>query len=139
MSVSCVQPPAPKVRTMQMTPVPATAHRTLRGVPLLAVLALTAIGSAGRADDVVYLDQHWTPQLREQFYFTPQGSRLIPYDWFMALERPDDTELLSSPASLSRFGWLYQADSSTTLNPGRLPIGFTLEPAEAPGGGHWMG
>ena len=124
---------------MQMRSLRAAAHRTLRSLPALAILAVAAVGSAGRADDVVYLDQRWTPQLREQFYFTPQGSRLIPYEWFMALERPDDTELLSSPATLSRFGWLYQPDSSTTLNPGRLPIGFTLEPAEAPGGGQWMG
>jgi hypothetical protein len=91
------------------------------------------------AQEVRYLDQNWTPALREQFYFTPQGSRLIPYDWFLALERSDDKELFSSPANLSRFGFLYDHSSSSKLNPGKLPIGFTLEPATAPGGGNWLG
>jgi cytochrome c5 len=77
--------------------------------------------------------------LREQFYFTPQGSRLIPYDWFLALERSDDNELFSSPANLKRFGWTYHNKDVANLNPGKLPIGMTLEPASAPGGGNWMG
>jgi hypothetical protein len=102
------------------------------------ILAL-AIGTAAIADEVVYLDQNWSPQLREQFYFTPQGSRLIPRDWFLALERSDDKELFSSPENLARFGWLYQSGAASKLNPGNLPIGMTLEPATAPGGGNWMG
>ena len=28
---------------------------------------------------VVYLDQGWDEQQREDFYFTPQGSQLVPY------------------------------------------------------------
>lgn len=102
------------------------------------MLAL-ALGTTAIAKEVAYLDQKWSPQLREQFYFTPQGSRLIPRDWFLALERSDDKELFSSPENLARFGWLYQSGASSKLNPGNLPIGMTLEPATAPGGGHWMG
>ena len=37
----------------------------------------------------VFLDQGWSAEMREKFYFTPQGSRLMPYSWFRALERVD--------------------------------------------------
>lgn len=111
-----------------------------RAIPTgIIAFSLCVAGIAPEAGEVVYLDQNWTPELREQFYFTPQGSRLMPYDWFLALERSDDKELFSSPANLSQFGWLYHQGASSKLNPGRLPIGFTLEPSTAPGGGNWMG
>ncbi|MEE9451681.1 MAG: hypothetical protein V3V61_02875 [Gammaproteobacteria bacterium] len=35
--------------------------------------------------NVTYLDQGWD-EIRQPFYFTPQGSRMIPVKWFMALE-----------------------------------------------------
>lgn len=105
----------------------------------IVALAFCVTAIAQESGEVVYLDQNWSPELRELFYFTPQGSRLMPYDWFLALERSDDRELFSSPANLSRFRWLYHKGASSKLNPGRLPIGMTLEPATAPGGGNWMG
>ena len=42
---------------------------------------------------VVYLEQNWSPAQSVQFYFTEQGSQIIPYDWFLALEqaRSSDT------------------------------------------------
>lgn len=36
---------------------------------------------------VVYLDQGWDDIRRDQFYYTPQVSRLFPYSWFLALEQ----------------------------------------------------
>ena len=74
-----------------------------------------------------YLDQGWTPELRELFYFTPQGSHLMPYDWFISLERPDDTELFDARENLSRFGWLFtygragRPDSIRTVFPSDSP------------------
>ena len=41
------------------------------------------------AGKVIYLDQGWSADERIQFYYTSQGSQLIPYDWFLALEQPD--------------------------------------------------
>ena len=38
-------------------------------------------------DNIVYLSQNWTEEDREFFYFTDQGSRLIPYDIFLNLEQ----------------------------------------------------
>ena len=88
---------------------------------------------------MVYLDQGWTPELREWFYFTPQGSHVMPYDWFMALERPEDTELFAARENLSRFGWLFHTGGPTERNRDDLPIGFTRDPGPAPGGGDWLG
>ena len=102
---------------------------------LTACLAAHAQGNG----QVVYLDQGWTAELRESFYFTPQGSRLMPYDWFIALERADDTELFVARENLSGFGWLFHADGPRGLNADDLPIGFTREPGTAPGGGNWLG
>ena len=33
---------------------------------------------------VVYLEQNWSPEESLRFYFTEQGSQIIPYDWFLA-------------------------------------------------------
>ena len=88
---------------------------------------------------VVYLDQGWTPKIRELFYFTPQGSHLMPYDWFLSLEQPDDPALFASRENLSRFGWLFHTGAPSRLNVDDLPIGFTRDPGIAPGGGNWLG
>jgi hypothetical protein len=33
-------------------------------------------------------EQGWTDDQRLHFHHTAQGTRLVPYDWFMALEQP---------------------------------------------------
>ncbi|HKQ12836.1 MAG TPA: di-heme-cytochrome C peroxidase [Steroidobacteraceae bacterium] len=109
------------------------------GSRAVGVIAALALSTAAVAGDVVHLEQNWSPELREQFYFAPQGSHLMPYEWFLALERSGDQTLFSSPQNLARFGWLYHDKASPQLNPGRLPIGMTKEPATAPGGGTWLG
>jgi hypothetical protein len=106
---------------------------------IIGGLAALALCTTAGASAVVHLEQNWSAQLREQFYFTPQGSHVVPYDWFLALERSGDEVLFSSPENLARFGWLYHDSASPQLNPGGLPIGMTREPATAPGGGNWMG
>src|SRR4051812_36754139 len=42
---------------------------------------------------VVYLDQNWSPGESLRFYSTPQGSQLLPYQWFLNLEQADSTAL----------------------------------------------
>src|SRR5215831_12604449 len=39
-----------------------------------------------RPSNVVYLQQNWTDELRRDYYHTAQGSYLVPYTWFLALE-----------------------------------------------------
>lgn len=88
---------------------------------------------------VVYLDQGWSDEIRQKFYFTPQGSHFFPYSWFRALERADDGALFATPENLAKFGWIVSAQTGSVLNPDNLPIGFTREPAEMPGAGPWLG
>jgi hypothetical protein len=117
-----------------------SARRAMAAALSIAlVLASAPAAYADNSDSVIYLDQGWSPELRELFYFTPQGSHLFPYDWFLALEQPESEDLFASPENLARFGWTYHSDDSGRLNPGGLPIGFTREPDFAPGGGNWMG
>ena len=55
------------------------------------VFLLVAVSSiAAAALGQTWLPQNWTPQRRQQVYTTAQGSKLIPYKWALALERPDD-------------------------------------------------
>ena len=70
----------------------------------------------------VTLDQNWTDKDRERFYFTDQGSRLMPYDWLLALEQAGSTEPFRSDANMARLGFLIEKPSP--LNPDGLPVGF---------------
>ena len=74
-------------------------------------------------DKIIYLDQNWTEEDREYFYFTDQGSRLLPYEFFLNLELADSNQHLSSPENMLRYGFLpIQASNN---NPDGLPIGLT--------------
>ena len=69
------------------------------------------------------LEQNWTPAQRAAFHHMAQGTRLVPFAWFKALEQPcfsfsacDD---MADPAYLSRFGFIPSDET-----PDKLPIGF---------------
>ena len=81
--------------------------------------------SALISDQVIYLDQNWTKKDRENFYFLNQGSRLLPYDYFLYLEQVDSTDLFRSDENMRRFGFL--PISASRMNPDRLPIGFVRD------------
>ncbi len=83
--------------------------------------------------------QNWSEDLAARFHFTPQGSRLMPRAWFVALERADRGGPFAHPANLQRYGLLYAPDGGTGLNPDNLPIGFAVDPESYPGTGPWMG
>src|SRR5229473_2892344 len=77
-----------------------------------------------------HADQGWTDDQRLHFHHTPQGTRLVPYTWFMALEQPClslfGCDLFADKTYLARFGFLAsQADSK--LNPDGLPVGFARQ------------
>lgn len=46
-------------------------------------------------------------QARDDWYETPQGSHLIPYDTFLVLEQAGSTERFTSPEHLRRLGLVY--------------------------------
>jgi mono/diheme cytochrome c family protein len=66
------------------------------------------------------LDQGWSAQDAQAFWFTSQGSMLVPYAWFLALERADGPTRFRE--ELPRLGYLEVGASSA--NPDGLPIGF---------------
>jgi mono/diheme cytochrome c family protein len=78
-------------------------------------------------ENVVWLDQNWTPAQRYWFYHADQGTQTfdIPYEWFIALEQPPFSStpsgLLSDPQYLDRYGFI-----PDNTHPGKpeLPIGF---------------
>jgi mono/diheme cytochrome c family protein len=69
------------------------------------------------------LDQGWDAATREAFWFTPQGAEVMPYRWFLYLERPDSETLLRGPANMERYRYIPMPRSR--LNPDGLPLGFT--------------
>ena len=101
-----------------------------------------ATESDSKTDDplkpITYLNQGWDSQIRELFYYTPQGSQLMPYKWFLSLETAKNTTLFSSTENLTKFGWL-MPDGPSELNPDGLPVGFAKDPVNQPGTGQWMG
>jgi hypothetical protein len=83
-------------------------------------------GGINRPDnkaDVVFLDQGWTDDDRQAFYYLSQGSELLPYHWFLALEQSDNDGLFRSDENMKKLGYIPQK-ADKNLNPDGLPIGF---------------
>lgn len=74
---------------------------------------------------VVYLKQGWTPEESVKFYFTTQGSQIIPYDWFLALEQADSTTPFRDNQNILRYRYLPQ--NPGPMNPDGLPVGFAAD------------
>lgn len=76
-------------------------------------------------DKVVYLEQNWTPSDSLWFYSTTQGSDLIPYDFFVALEQTGKPVPFSSPENMNHYRYLPQ--KATSSNPDGLPVGMVAD------------
>lgn len=72
-----------------------------------------------------YLDQGWDTEQREEFYFTAQGSQLIPFKWFLGLEQADSDKLFRDADNIRKYGFL--PTEPTPRNRHGLPIGFVLD------------
>jgi len=72
-----------------------------------------------------YLDQGWNSAESLWFYYTTQGSNLMPYDFFLALEKPGQTELFRSDENMNFYRYLPQKASS--INPDALPVGWVKD------------
>ena len=86
------------------------------------------------ATNVVYLSQNWSPSQSLRFYFTEQGSQIIPYDWFLALEQPDSTTPFRDNQNILKYRYLPQ--NPGPRNPDGLPVGFVAD--QGPGR-VWLG
>jgi hypothetical protein len=71
----------------------------------------------------VRLAQGWTDAQAEEFWYTPQGSMLIPYSWFLKLEQAKNQTLFRDDANMDRLRFIPWGKSPR--NPDALPIGFT--------------
>ena len=69
------------------------------------------------------LDQGWSTERQRAWWDATQGSRLIPLDWFNALEVAGEQERFGSIAVMSRFGYLARPGAP----PNSLPIGFVVD------------
>lgn len=62
------------------------------------------------------------------FHHTSQGTRILPYDWFISLEQPALLPLgrFCEEDYLTRFGFL-PSEPDPRLNPDGLPVGFAID------------
>lgn len=102
-----------------------------------AFTASAAIADSNNHKRPIYLDQGWSDAERNQFYFTPQGSYLLPYQWFLALEQARNSKPFNSAKHIADIGYLVDDEAGNTSNPDGLPIGFAKEPV--PNGEAWLG
>jgi mono/diheme cytochrome c family protein len=117
--------------------------RLTRSTVLASVVATAASGTLGcvvEADDddpalaaaaglpdppPVFLDQGWSDGVRAAFYQTSQGSRMLPYAWFLHLEQAGSRQAFRAAANMRRMGFL--VDGPSPSNPDGLPVGFARD------------
>jgi hypothetical protein len=70
----------------------------------------------------------WKPNQAQWFHHASQGTRILPYLWFVNLEKPTllPSGKIIDPGYLERFGFLTSL-KNPELNPDGLPVGFAKE------------
>lgn len=77
------------------------------------------------ASALLTTEQNWSDATAEWFYNVPQGSKLLPYQWFLNLEQPGSSSLFRDSAHFASLGYLpRQADAA---NPDGLAVGFVQD------------
>lgn len=75
-----------------------------------------------------YLNEGWSEEQREIYYYTPQGTELLglEYDWFTNLELPMSRDLLAAEDNMRGWGFIVSpGQRPSERNPGNLPVGFS--------------
>jgi hypothetical protein len=80
----------------------------------------------GSAAVVETLPQNWTDADANWFYSVPQGSKLLPYAWFLHLEESQSTKPFRDNSHIRALGYLPRTPGGAT-NPDGLPVGFTKD------------
>lgn len=96
--------------------------RARRGALLTAIVLLWELAQPLTIPGKEPLEQNWSKEQRERFWFTPQGSQLIDYRWFLVLEQAGSTELFRSNGHLDALRFVTVPPNP--YNPEGLPIGF---------------
>ena len=88
-----------------------------------ATVATDSFGDSFK--QVKYLDQGWSPADSLWFYTTTQGSDLMPYDFFIALEQAGSEQPFRTAENINRYRYLPQTPTKT--NPDGLPVGMVAD------------
>jgi mono/diheme cytochrome c family protein len=105
---------------------------------LLAIVSVSAgcrgtrTGNYAAKWDRSALDQQWTQATSEHYWWTSQGSQVMPYAYFTALELKDSQELFASSAHFDRLRYI-TVPAKSDRNPGGLAIGFVKNEVKADG------
>ncbi|BAW79561.1 ribonuclease E [Candidatus Nitrosoglobus terrae] len=94
-------------------------------IPIAVRLQLSKILFGDSYKTVKYLDQGWNVSDSLWFYTITQGSDLMPYDFFMVLEKTGETKLFRSNENMNFYRYLPQKATST--NPDALPVGWVKD------------
>ena len=79
----------------------------------------TRRSTCGKLADV-NLKQNWSDREKVKFWFNSQGSRIMPYSWFIALEQATNEDLFIDACYMESLGFI--------VVPGQgLPIGFAQD------------
>lgn len=111
--------------------------------PLATLVASVVLASSiahaheKKNSEVIYLNQNWSEQERNEFYYMPQGSRLIPYAWYLALEQPNRRKAFNDAKYIEEVRYIPADSNGYADNPDGLPVGFAKEPVE--NGELWLG
>jgi cytochrome c5 len=89
------------------------------------ILYFPNLPSSVKVYDVVKLNKNWTEEERQKYYHTSQGSQVMPYDWFLALEQPTSKQLFMSNEYITKMRII--PDPNGISNPDLLPIGFAKD------------
>jgi hypothetical protein len=87
------------------------------------VFRLATVAAQSSANPVIYLNQGWSPEVRESYYHISQGTTVMPYDIFLNLEAAGSQELFRSDTNSERYG-LTPDPADPQWNPDGLPIGL---------------
>ena len=93
-----------------------------------AILLLPSITTGAdwqSSESTITVDQGWDYADRSFFYFSPQGSPIIPFDIASALEQPSNENMFMDPDFLTSLGMIYWQDEAS--NPENLPVGLTVD------------
>ncbi len=104
-------------------------NRSLKklGIAVLVVyIFFPGLATSAKVDKVKQVNKEWTSKERQWFYHTSQGSQLMPYKWFLALEQPDNNQPFIDLEHLARFRVIPDAKSKK-YNPDGLPVGFARD------------
>lgn len=104
-------------------------------VVYLFIVLLTFVESAQATPSLrmKWLAQGWSENTRSKFYSISQGSQLMPYRWFLALETPQGDKPFKDILTTS-YGFIPRKRSKD--NPDALPIGMVKDQDPS---GEWIG